>query len=254
MADKKYYWLKLHRDFFKRHDIQIIEGMPNGKDYILFYLKLLVESIDHEGCLRFSDTIPYNDDMLATITHTNVDIVRSAMKIFTELQMITILDDSTIFMQEVEKMIGISTQDDHTRESTRLRVQRYRERKKQELLPNRYNAVTCNGEIDIEKEIEIEKEVKHKHGEYQNVLLTDKELEKLKTEFPKDWQERIDNLSAYMKSKGASYKDHLATIRNWARRDKKKETEKQQNNKFNQIEKNDYNFDALEELLEKQNV
>ena len=32
MSDKKYYWLKLKKDFFKRHDIQIIESMPNDKD------------------------------------------------------------------------------------------------------------------------------------------------------------------------------------------------------------------------------
>ena len=68
----KYYWLKLKRDFFKRHDMKIIENMPNGKDYILFYLKLLVESIDHESELRFSDTIPYNEDMLAVITDTSI--------------------------------------------------------------------------------------------------------------------------------------------------------------------------------------
>ena len=88
MADKKYYWLRLQKDFFKRHDIRIIEAMPNGKDYILFYLKLLVESVSHEGELRFSETIPYNDEMLATITDTNIDIVRIAMKVFTELKMI----------------------------------------------------------------------------------------------------------------------------------------------------------------------
>ena len=58
MADKKFYWLKLKRDFFKRHDIRIIESMPNGKDYILFYLKMLLESIDHEGEQRVSDAIP----------------------------------------------------------------------------------------------------------------------------------------------------------------------------------------------------
>ena len=85
MADKKYYWLKLKRDFFKRHDIQIIESMPNGKDYVLFYLKLLVESIDHEGNLRFSDTIPYDEHMLSTITNTNIDIVRTALKMFEKL-------------------------------------------------------------------------------------------------------------------------------------------------------------------------
>ena len=100
---KNYYWLRLKKDFFKRHDIQIIESMPNGKDYILFYLKLLVESVDHEGNLRFNDTIPYNENMLATITNTNVDIVRSAMKVFTDLKMIEVLGDETIYMSEVDR-------------------------------------------------------------------------------------------------------------------------------------------------------
>lgn len=107
--DKKYYWLKLKRDFFKRHDIQIIEGMPNGKDYILFYLKLLCESVDHDGSLRFSDEIPYNEDMLATITNTNIDIVRSAVRLFEGLKMLEIMDDGTYYMNQVQKMIGSET-------------------------------------------------------------------------------------------------------------------------------------------------
>ena len=160
MADKKYYWLKLKRDFFKRHDIRIIESMPNGKDYILFYLKLLCESVDHEGNLRFSEEIPYNEDMLATVTNTNVDVVRNAIKIFTELKMMDIMDDGTFYMNEVQKMIGVATQDEHTRESTRLRVQRHREKKKQALIEgSRYSNVTCNGETDKEKDIDIEKEI-----------------------------------------------------------------------------------------------
>lgn len=107
---KKYYWLKLKRDFFKRHDIRIIEEMPNGKDYILFYLKLLLESIDHEGSLRFSDTIPYNEQMLSVVTNTNIDIVRSAMKLFIELNMMSVFDDQTIYMNEVDKLIGCETE------------------------------------------------------------------------------------------------------------------------------------------------
>lgn len=107
--NKKFYWLKLKRDFFKRHDIRIIEEMPNGKDYVLFYLKLLLESVDHEGTLRFSDTIPYNEQMLSVVTNTNIDIVRSAMKLFIELKMMDIFDDQTIYMSEVEKYIGSET-------------------------------------------------------------------------------------------------------------------------------------------------
>lgn len=28
MSDKRYYWLKLQKDFFKRNDIQVVEPMP----------------------------------------------------------------------------------------------------------------------------------------------------------------------------------------------------------------------------------
>ena len=125
MADGRYYWLKLKRDFFKRHDIRIIEAMPNGKDYILFYLKLLCESVDHEGHLRFSEQIPYNEEMLATITNTDVDVVRSAVKIFSSLDMIEVMDDGTFFMNEVQKMIGSAANNDNAN-----RQRRYRERQK----------------------------------------------------------------------------------------------------------------------------
>lgn len=62
------------------------------------------------------------------------------------------------------------------------------------------------------------KPVKHKYGEYQNVLLTDDELSKLQAEYP-DWNDRIERLSSYVASTGKSYKSHYATIRNWARKD-----------------------------------
>ena len=66
------------------------------------------------------------------------------------------------------------------------------------------------------------KPVQHKHGEYNNVLLTDDELVKLQTNFP-DWADRIDDLSCYIASSGKSYKSHYATIRNWAKKEKKQE-------------------------------
>lgn len=67
--------------------------------------------------------------------------------------------------------------------------------------------------------------VKHKYGEYNNVLLTDEELDKLIAEFP-DYQKRIENLSNYIASTGKKYKSHYATIKNWARRDGEKQNVK----------------------------
>lgn len=73
---------------------------------------------------------------------------------------------------------------------------------------------------DKEKINKKEKPQKHKYGQYQNVLLSDDELEKLKTEFPGDWEERIERVSEYCASKGVTYKNYLATIRTWARKDR----------------------------------
>ncbi len=67
------------------------------------------------------------------------------------------------------------------------------------------------------------KPTRHKYGIYKNVLLTDEDMEKLKSEFPDDWQNRIERLSDYIASSGKTYKNHLATIRVWAKKDKERE-------------------------------
>ena len=63
---------------------------------------------------------------------------------------------------------------------------------------------------------------KTKYGDAENVLLTDEEYKKLKDRFPSDYEERINNLSYYIASKGAKYKSHYMTILAWARKDSNK--------------------------------
>ena len=148
MADGKFYWLKLKRDFFKRKEIKIVENMPNGKDYILFYLKLLLESVECEGRLRLSDTIPYDENMLATLTDTNVDIVRSAMQIFPKLNMIEILDDQTVYMSEIQNMIG-----SETKWAEKKRQYREKINQKEDNVPSLSDK---SKSIELEKELDIE--------------------------------------------------------------------------------------------------
>ena len=95
---------------------------------------------------------------------------------------------------------------------------------------NGKNTIATDNDIDVDIDNDIdsdlkekinkkEKPQKHKYGQYQNVLLADDEIEKLKVEFPDDWEERIENVSTYCRSHGKTYKDYLATIRAWARKD-----------------------------------
>ena len=70
------------------------------------------------------------------------------------------------------------------------------------------------------KEQKVEKDApRRQYGEYRNVLLTDGELEQLRREYPDDWQRKLEHLSEYMASTGRTYRNHLATIRLWARKD-----------------------------------
>lgn len=150
---ERYYWLKLDRGFFKRHDITVIEDMPNGKDYVLFYLKLMLESVDHEGALRFSDTIPYSESMLASVTRTNVDIVRSALNLFIDLGMVEVFDDKTLFMKEVAKLLDSET----------YSAKRKRENRQNVTIAENFPQLSpnCPQEKEIEKELdtEIEKDI-----------------------------------------------------------------------------------------------
>lgn len=211
MADKKYYWLKLKRDFFKRHDVRIIEELPNGKEYLLFYLKLLAESIDHEGELRFSDTIPYNEQMLSVITNTNIDVVRSAMKLFVELKMIEVLADETIYMAEVSKLIG----------SEWASAERMRKLRKNQ------QASLCDGNV-TESDTEIEKEKDIDKDKEKEVIKPQKRFTKPTIEEVEAYcQERNKGVDAqrwydYYSSNGWKVgknpmKDWKAAVRTWER-------------------------------------
>jgi len=68
--------LKLRNDFFYRKEIRLIESMPNGKEYIVFYLKLLLISIENNGKLYVRNTIPYTPEMLVSVTSTSMNIVK----------------------------------------------------------------------------------------------------------------------------------------------------------------------------------
>lgn len=170
--NKRFYWLKLKRDFFKRHDIQVIENMPNGKDYVLFYLKLLLESIDHEGQLRFSETIPYDENMLSAVTSTNIDIVRTSLKIFSELQMIELWEDRTLYMREVQKMLGSET-------TWAAKKREYRESVK--ALP-KDNPRTSEDNVRQEIEKETETEFKRKSNNTKTASPFDEILSEIENE------------------------------------------------------------------------
>lgn len=231
MADVK--WIKIAVDMFDNRKIKQIGSMPEGDSLLLMWVQLLclAGNVNDGGFIYLTKEIPYTDEMLATQFNKPISTVRLALKTFEQFGMIEIINNM-IFLSSWEKYQ--STERLATiREKDRERKRRKREAEK--LLPQNsmefprtsmdVPRIDIEGDIDIDIDKDKNKSIskkspRHKHGEYQNVLLSDDDLEKLKAEFPADWDQRIQRLSEYMASSGKSYKNHLATIRNWARRDK----------------------------------
>lgn len=98
----------------------------------------------------------------------------------------------------------------------------------QQSLINNIGLNTIGNNIVNKKENKKEKSYLPSLGEFENVLLTQEELDKLKEKIP-NYQEKIEDLSIYLENNPKKkYESHYATILTWHRRDEKK---KQENSK-----------------------
>ena len=155
--EKKYFWLRLRKDFFKRHDVRILEAMPNGKEYVMFYLKMLAESIDHEGALRFSDSTPYSTEMLATIANTSPEIAEEAIEALINLEMVELQEDGTLKMIGIENMIGFETK--WAEKKRKYRQQKDNERTQE----GQSEDITRTKKDNVRQEKELEIDIKKKY-------------------------------------------------------------------------------------------
>lgn len=110
MADnKKYYYLKLKENFFESDEAIILESMPDGYLYSNILLKLYLRSLKNDGLLMFNNLIPYNTQMLATITRHQIGTIEKAIQIFQQLKLIEFLDNGAIYMSNIQNFVGKSS-------------------------------------------------------------------------------------------------------------------------------------------------
>ena len=154
MSDnKKYYYLKLRDNFFDNDDIAILESMPDGILYSNILLKLYLRSLKNNGKLMFNDRIPYNAQMLSTITRQPVAVVEKSVGIFKEMGLIEVLDNGAIYMLDIQNFIGSSnTEADRKREYRR----KIALEKGQKFLGHLSGHLSDEQAPEIEKEIEKE--------------------------------------------------------------------------------------------------
>jgi len=164
--NKRYYWLKLKEDFFEDDTIQWIEEQENGKEYVIFYLKLALKSLQDDGKLiRYvgEGLIPYDTKALARLTNTNVDTVNTAMEAFLSIGLVERLETGELYMKQINEMIGSETD-----VARRVRKHRARqnalEQKGSEMLQSNADVTKSNTELELEIDKDIDKEKSDKQS------------------------------------------------------------------------------------------
>lgn len=227
MSDnKKYYYLRLKDNFFDSDELKILESMKDGYLYSNILLKLYLRSLKNDGKLVVNDRIPYNAEMLASVTGHQVGTIKQALSMFKELGLIEILENGAIYMLDIQNFIGKgSTEADRQR----LYDRRISEERKQKKLTQSRNLEeilkksTPEIEIELEKDIKIEKEI---HSSAKSTTTKRKRFEKpTLSEIKAYCIERNNNVDAqhffdYYESNGwkvgkNSMKNWQAAVRTW---------------------------------------
>lgn len=93
--------------------------MKDGYLYGNILLKLYLRSLKNNGCLMLNERIPYNAEMLATITGHQVGTVKQALTVFKDLGLIEVLDNGAIYMLDIQNFIGNGSSDGDSKRANR---------------------------------------------------------------------------------------------------------------------------------------
>lgn len=153
MAERKYYWIKLKKDFMNSDAVDFLMSQKNGAEYVVLYQMLCLMTVKTNGKLERQLNeiiIPYDAEKIQRDTkYFNIDTVRNALKLYIHLGLIYKDDNGCLSIANYENLVG--------KESLSAeRVRKFRNQK----------ALHCNADVtekkqicntDIEKDKDIDK-------------------------------------------------------------------------------------------------
>lgn len=233
MSDnKKYYYLRLKDNFFDSDELKILESVKDGYLYSNILLKLYLRSLKNDGKLVVNDRIPYNAEMLASVTGHQIGTVKQALSIFKDLGLIDVLENGAIYMLDIQNFIGKGSSEADRKREYRQRIETDRTNVQTNLRQISEKSPP-EIEIELEKEIKIEKEI----DSSASTTTKRKRFEKpTLSEIEQYCIERNNNVNAeqffdYYESNGwkvgkNSMKDWKAAVRTWERSEYRKPNSK----------------------------
>lgn len=247
---KRYYWLKVGKEFFRDIRVKKLRRIAGGDTYTVIYLKMMLNSLETEGIIEFKGFEKNLAEEIALALDEKVDNVTVTINFLLQSGLLVDMGNNQFFLPTVAESLGSES-------ASTQRVRAFRERQK---------ALQCNtdgtqvkqiGNVEKRREEKIRedkirdredtditdsaesssapkppKEVKHTWGEFKHVKLTDSEIEKLRKAYgSKMTDECIVFLDEYIERKGYKAKNHYLTIKKWVADAVIEERQKQRKNK-----------------------
>lgn len=161
---KKYYWLKVQRNFFRQKSVKKLKQSENGNEKVLIYLELLALSLENDNKLIFE----YVEDTFAKDLALEIDedpkLVEETLEYLKKQNLIECVSESEYVLLETFELTG-------SEDKTTKRVRKHRESKKDNIIEeiethSNKNETLCNADETngnknetLEKEKDIDKEI-----------------------------------------------------------------------------------------------
>lgn len=172
---KRYFWLKLHKDFFQRKEIKRLRKIAGGDTYTIIYLKMLLRSIMNEGKLYFDGLEADFAAEVALDLDESEENVQITITYLLNSGLLEMRSDDEYYLPDTKNSTGCET-------AVAARVRRHREKQKALQCNTDVTEVKhlCNGEIEKEIDKEKEKDIEIEHRDRDITISTtreDKEIE-----------------------------------------------------------------------------
>lgn len=173
---KKYYWLKVQRNFFRQKSVKKLKQSENGNEKVLIYLELLALSLENDNKLIFE----YVEDTFAKDLALEIDedpkLVEETLEYLKKQNLIECVSESEYVLLETFELTG-------SEDKTTKRVRKHRESKKDNIIEenethSNKNETLCNADETHSNKNETLCNADETHGNKNETLEKDIDIDK----------------------------------------------------------------------------